>query len=55
MNDNCNSNKVIHGINCAVTDCVYNCEKNCTAGEIHVGPQNAATTSETDCQTFKHK
>lgn len=53
MGENCNSNNVIHGINCTVSDCVHNCDKKCTAGEINVGPQNASTTSETDCQTFK--
>lgn len=53
MNDNCNTEKVIHGIKCEVTDCVYNCDKKCSAGEIQVGPQNASTTAETDCQTFK--
>lgn len=54
MSDNCcNSKNVINGIKCSVTDCAYNTDKKCTAGEIHVGPQSATTTSETDCETFK--
>lgn len=51
----CHHDKVINGIRCDVSDCLYNCASKCTAGEIHVGPQNATTTSETDCQTFELK
>lgn len=51
----CNSEKVISGIRCDVSDCVHNCNSKCTAGEIHVGPKNATTTSETDCETFRLK
>ena len=51
----CNSDKVISGIHCDVSDCAYNCGCKCTAGEIHVGPQSATSTSETDCETFRLK
>lgn len=51
----CHKDNVISGIKCSVSDCVYNCDTKCTAGTIHVGPQSATTTSETDCQTFERK
>jgi len=44
----------IHGIVCDVTNCIYNEEDNiCTAKEIKVGPQYAASSADTICATFR--
>lgn len=43
----------MNGVQCDVTNCYYNEQKSCTADEIKVGPQFAATSSDTICATFK--
>ncbi|MGN0459148.1 MAG: DUF1540 domain-containing protein [Eubacterium sp.] len=44
----------IKGISCEVKNCVYHDMSNaCTAGHIKVGSQQAKTTNETNCETFK--
>jgi len=49
-----NNQNHIHGITCDVTNCVYNENNNtCTATQIKVGPQFAASSSDTICATFK--
>ncbi len=58
--DTCNSNdrccKHIKGIKCDVKNCYYhNAETYCTAEQISVGPQNADTSGDTLCATFKPK
>ena len=58
--DTCNSKdygcKHIKGIKCDVKNCYYhNAETYCTAEQISVGPQNADTSGETLCATFKPK
>ena len=51
----CNQNEPhIHGITCDVTNCAYNGESHiCTAKQIKVGPQYAASSADTICVTFK--
>jgi hypothetical protein len=50
------ANKMDHpnqGISCEVTNCQYFMNGNyCSADKIHVTPQNAKTSAETDCATF---
>ncbi len=47
---------IIDGIVCDVTNCIYNEDnKNCTASQIKVGPNFAATKSDTACVTFEHR
>lgn len=49
-------NDPIDGITCDVTNCVYHEEGSlCTAREIKVGPQYAASSADTVCATFKPK
>ncbi|MBR0277129.1 MAG: DUF1540 domain-containing protein [Clostridia bacterium] len=55
MENNYNANKTMDCIHCSVTNCVYNSSEKCSAGEIHVGPQNACSVSETGCETFESK
>ncbi len=44
------------GIDCNVTNCIFNKEDcHCTAEKITVGPQNASTSADTLCATFKNK
>ena len=44
----------IDGIVCDVTNCMYNAQNHiCTAKEIKVGPQYAASSADTICATFK--
>lgn len=46
----------IPGIECDVTDCVYNDEKhNCYAEKIKVGPLHASSKRDTECATFEQK
>ena len=53
MNMNTNEQK-LDGVHCEVTNCVYNKDKHtCTAQNIKVGPQFAASSAETICSTFK--
>lgn len=48
-----NSEK-LDGVHCEVTNCVYNKNKStCTAKKIKVGPQFAASSADTICDTFK--
>jgi hypothetical protein len=45
---------IVEGIECNVTNCYYNKnQKLCSAGQIKVGPQNAVTTDDTICATFR--
>ena len=57
MNNNgCCSSKHIEGIKCNVKNCVYHdCETNCMAGQIAVGPSFATSSSDTAGATFKEK
>lgn len=44
----------LEGVHCEVTNCVYNADKKlCTAKSIKVGPQFAASSADTVCDTFK--
>lgn len=43
----------INGIVCDVLNCYYNKSKSCVAGQIKVGPQNAITSGDTVCDTFR--
>lgn len=46
----------IPGIECTVTNCIYNDnKKNCYANKIQVGPMHAEREEETECATFKQK
>lgn len=46
----------IPGIECTVTNCLYNDEKrNCYAHKIQVNPMHAETEDDTKCATFKQK
>ena len=52
----CCGNKHIEGIKCDVKNCVYHdCETNCMAGQIAVGPSFATSSSDTVCATFKER
>ena len=42
-----------HEITCDVNNCAYNEQRKCTANEIVVGPQYAASTADTVCITFR--
>lgn len=43
-----------NNIICDVTNCVYNdTNKKCTAKQVKVGPQYAASSADTICATFK--
>ncbi|MFA9381805.1 MAG: DUF1540 domain-containing protein, partial [Acetanaerobacterium sp.] len=45
-----NTQAHIDGINCDVTNCIYNQQSQyCTAAHIKVGPNFAATKSDTAC------
>lgn len=44
-----------HDIDCTATKCVYNTQNKCTATRIHVGKEEACTSSETCCDTFVEK
>lgn len=47
--------KIIPGIRCDVTNCVYNDKRaNCYANQIEVGPQQAQSKDETICGTFRN-
>lgn len=48
-----NSGNNLYGIHCDVTNCYYNEKTSCTASEIKVGPQYAASSADTSCATFK--
>lgn len=50
---NPSENESLYGIHCDVTNCYYNERKECHAEEITVGPQYAATSSDTVCATFR--
>ena len=53
-NECCGTAKSIKGIVCNVEHCAYHKGKDeCYAGSICVGPQNAESSSETVCATFK--
>lgn len=46
----------IPGVECSVTNCIYNDDKrNCYAQKIKVSPMNAKTSEDTECATFKQK
>ncbi|MCC8023576.1 MAG: DUF1540 domain-containing protein [Clostridiales bacterium] len=45
--------KEIQGIKCEATECVYNEDKDCVAGTIHVGHNYATNAEETACETFQ--
>lgn len=46
----------IDGIECTVTNCIYNDNKrNCYARKIQVGPMHAETDDDTKCATFRQK
>ena len=46
----------IPGIECTVTNCLYNDEKkNCYAKKIAVAPMNAKNEDDTKCATFTQK
>lgn len=47
------SESTVTGVACDVRNCVYNEEEYCTAEEIKVGPQYAASTADTICVTFR--
>ena len=50
----CEPKNHIEGIKCNVEHCAYHNGKNdCYAGCISVGPNNAESSSETVCATFK--
>ena len=52
----CGNKDHISGIVCNVTNCMYHdCDTHCTANEIAVGPNNASTSGDTLCATFKPK
>jgi len=54
MNMNGTSKPELEGVNCEVTNCYYNKDKHiCTAKNIKVGPQFAASSADTICSTFK--
>ena len=53
MNMNISGDNKLYGIHCDVTNCHYNKQKSCCASEIKVGPQYAASSSDTICATFK--
>ena len=55
MNQNMNNtvDDALYGVHCDVTNCYYNEQKACTAEDIKVGPQYAATSADTVCATFK--
>lgn len=46
----------IPGIECTVTNCLYNDDKrNCYAEKIQVAPMHAETDDDTKCSTFRQK
>ena len=47
------ANSPIQGISCDVGNCYYNKQKECHATAIKVGPQFAASTADTVCDTFR--
>lgn len=47
------SENSLYGVHCDVTNCHYNDQKSCTASNIKVGPQYAASSADTICSTFK--
>jgi hypothetical protein len=54
INQGNQSSGVLNGVYCEVTNCVYNADKKlCTAKSIKVGPQFAASSADTVCDTFK--
>jgi hypothetical protein len=48
-----NNTAGINGIVCDVNNCVYNRQRTCHADQVKVGPQFAASTSDTVCDTFR--
>lgn len=44
---------ILNGVRCEVSNCTFNEHKACSAKEIKVGPQFAASSSDTICATFK--
>lgn len=45
-------------VGCSVKNCVYNCSLSCNADHIDVKtctPNNASSSLETECKTFKSK
>ncbi|MBR5273015.1 MAG: DUF1540 domain-containing protein [Clostridia bacterium] len=55
MDKKYNSSK-IDGVSCDAKHCIYNREGNiCDAGRIAIGTNNATSSSETICATFKCK
>ncbi|MDD6312505.1 MAG: DUF1540 domain-containing protein [Firmicutes bacterium] len=54
--NSCLSQKTNQGISCSVKDCAYHDGINCcTAKVINVGPQNATSSVDTSCVTFRLK
>lgn len=53
QNMNATNDDALYSIQCDVTNCYYNEQKNCCANEIKVGPQYAASSADTICATFK--
>lgn len=53
IHENMASDDSLYGITCEVTNCVYNEHRRCYADEIKVGPQFAASTADTLCDTFR--
>lgn len=54
-NMNQNSEQVIPGVNCDVSNCVYNQNSmRCKAGNIKVGPGSVENQSQTICATFEN-
>jgi hypothetical protein len=53
MDVNMNHDDPLYGITCDVTNCYYNEHQTCCAEEIKVGPQYAASSSDTVCATFR--
>jgi hypothetical protein len=54
--DNCKNEKIVPGILCDASHCVYHTTGDrCTAGEIQVGYKSSCSCSETACTTFEAK
>jgi len=55
MDKSYNQQNTPNCICCSVSNCIHNCDKKCSATEVHVGPKSACCTAETGCETFQSK
>ncbi len=50
----CDKSKRVDGIVCDVKSCAYHdCDNECYAGKVSIGPRDASCSANTVCATFK--